>query len=276
MIKHIEYFDVCYDKNKYKQCKKEKNNEINLIYVNNQRKSYKIKVIKKLTHRIKKLKCNNIILSKEIKNILLEHGIDFIKEKNQIIYRDNIIQIINNVIKMGKSRSKEESLYVLIKSNILIKYQDIINIMNNYKSINIITPNIKNFIKLEQKLEEENELISVSNNRRKSLIKAKYILNVDFTEEDLLEYNVNRKAIIFNTWNNKIEHIYGFDGIIVNNIKLEENAEERFDLEDEYEKNKEIIINKIIENKYQLIGKNGFISYKELLKLQANLGTWQN
>lgn len=265
MINHIEYFDVCYDKAEYKKNKK----MLNLIYVNKEKRNYKIKIIKKLKRKLKKVGDKNVIFSKEIKNILSENNM--FNRESKLIYKENIIPIINNVILQKGNNPNEENIYVLIKTNNMTNNQKILSMINTYKTVNIITPIIKNFIKLEQRLEEESELISVLNNKRKSLIKAEYIINVDFTENDLAQYNINRQSIIFNISDNKIEHIHGFDGIIINNIELNSLKNERFDLQDEYEKNKALIINRIEKSMYKLVGKNGYIARRELLSLQTNL-----
>lgn len=264
------YFDVCYNKEKYKQYKKQKYKNFYLIYVNDERKNYKLRLIKKLKNKLRKIKEKNIIFSKEIKEILNEYyEVKEIEEnkENKKIYKDNITQIINNVILLKNHNPKEENIYILIKSNSLENYQKIENMINSYKTINIITPIIKNFRKLEEKLEEESELISVLNNKRKSLLKAEYILNIDFSEEDISRYNINRRSIIFNISNNKIDNICGFDGIIINNIELISLVDEKFDLQDEYEENKMQIINRIKKNMYKIVGKNGYISNSELVRL---------
>ena len=265
MINHIEYFDVCYNKAEYKKNKK----MLNLIYVNKEKRNYKIKIIKKLKQKLKKVGDKKVIFSKEIKKILSENNI-FNKE-NKVIYRENIIQIINNVILQKGNNPNEENIYVLMNSNNIENNQKILSMIKTYKTVNIITPIIKKFIKLEQRLENESELISVSNNKRKSLIKAEYIINIDFTENDIAQYNINRQSIIFNVSENKIQHIHGFDGIIINNIELNNSENEKFDLQDEYDKNKELIINRIEKSMYKLIGKNGYIARSELLSLQTNL-----
>lgn len=265
MINHIEYFDVCYDKAEYKKNRK----MLNLIYVNKDKRNYKIKIIKKLKRKLKKIRDKNVIFSKEIKNILSENNM--FNRESKLIYKENIIPIINNVILQKGNNPNEENIYVLIKTNNMTNNQKILSMISTYKTVNIITPIIKNFIKLEQRLEEESELISVSNNKRKSLLKAEYILNIDFTEEDIAQYSINRKSIIFNVSNNEIAHIRGFDGIIINNIEIDSLKNERFDLQDEYEKNKELIINRIEKSMYKLVGKNGYIARSELLSLQTNL-----
>lgn len=265
MINHIEYFDVCYNKAEYKKNKK----MLNLIYVNKEKRNYKIKIIKKLKQKLKKVGDKKVIFSKEIKKILSENNI--INKENKVIYREKIIQIINNIILQKGNNPNEENIYVLMNSNNIENNQKILSMIKTYKTVNIITPIIKQFIKLEQRLENESELISVSNNKRKSLIKAEYIINIDFTENDIAHYNINRQSIIFNVSENKIEHIHGFDGIIINNIELNNSENEKFDLQDEYDKNKELIINRIEKSMYKLIGKNGYIARSELLSLQTNL-----
>ena len=93
MINHIEYFDVCYDKAEYKKNKK----MLNLIYVNKEKRNYKIKIIKKLKRKLKKVGDKNVIFSKELKRILSESNIIYNNE-TKLIYKENIIQIINNII----------------------------------------------------------------------------------------------------------------------------------------------------------------------------------
>lgn len=264
------YFDICYSKEEYKQYKKQKNKNLYMIYVNNERKNYKLKVIKKINRRLKKINKKNIIFSKEIKEILYENekARKMVKNKeSKQMYKDNIVQIINNLILLKNHNPREENIYILIKSNNIENYYKIFNMINYYKTINIITPIIKNFTKVENKLEEASVLISVSNNKRKSLLRAEYIINMDFSEEEINEYNINRNAIFFNLSKNKINNIHGFNGIIINNIELNCLENEKFDLQDEYEINNLQIIDRISKNMYKLIGKNGYISNKELVNI---------
>ena len=103
------------------------------------------------------------------------------------------------------------------------------------------------------------DIIAISNNKRKSLSKAKYIINMDFDANEILQYSINRTAVIFNTYNTQIK-MKNFDGIIINNIKLKE--QKNFSLQDEYianKINKEEILKTIKNEEYELIGNNGNI-----------------
>ena len=71
------------------------------------------------------------------------------------------------------------------------------------------------------------------------------------------------KCGIQNNPSNKIKNIIGFQGIIINNIKIkEENC--KYPIELEYEKYKAEIIKKIYNGEYILIGNNGKIDKKEI------------
>jgi hypothetical protein len=92
-----------------------------------------------------------------------------------------------------------------------------------FKTVNIITENVKRFKRLEDKYYEQGILITVSNNRRKSLRNAKYILNIDFDKNDFLLYNINSCSIIINISNENIDIRKGFNGILVNNLDIKIN-----------------------------------------------------
>ncbi|MGN1327185.1 MAG: hypothetical protein ACI4VQ_03825, partial [Clostridia bacterium] len=151
----------------------------------------------------------------------------------------------------------------------------IIKMVSNYKIINIITPNINHFKKLEENLEDSQETITILNNKRKSLSRAKYIINVDFTMQEIEEYNINRTAIIFNTCDIELKNMKNFDGIIIKNIILQTMEQEKYNLQDEYIAkvlNKEEISfeldnkieNRIVRQQFEIIGNNGIIDFKQL------------
>ena len=93
--------------------------------------------------------------------------------------------------------------------------------------------NINKFEKITETLFNEDEtVISISNNKKKSLRRAKYIVNFDFDTEKLIQYSINRTAVIINVNNDmKIENI-AFEGICINNINIEipNEIEKYFDI----------------------------------------------
>lgn len=223
--------------------------------------------IKKINSKINKIN-EPIILAKEIKeNAKKEeykntkiYSIVKTSEEDKKLLSDFAEEILKNIIEKQKQVAEQQSIYILAKENNLQRKNQITNLLAKYKAVNIITPNIREFKKLEENLEEKSETFAVLNNKKKSLTRAQYIINVDFNEKEILEYNINRTATIINLNKGKL-HLNNFDGYVINNIEI--NSEnQKFDVKDLYLAN--IIsakqIQDIIESgKYKLIGNNGYI-----------------
>lgn len=232
------------------------------------------KILRKIENIVRKNANSNIILSRRIKEIACnKENTKIYQNVNRIIknskeskniYRNFVRTIIKSVIERKKQIPEEQSLSILIDTKDYNNTQLISELMTQYKMINIVTSNRKQFAGLEEETEKNFEPISVLNNKRKSLKNAKYILNVDFSGEKIAEYCINRTAIIFNIANTKIEKLMYFDGNIINNVKLIDNGE--FELQDEYniqkEKWAEAVREKIEKNEYELIGNRGNVEIK--------------
>lgn len=232
------------------------------------------KTLKKIERLVRKNVNSNIILSRRIKEItsnkesteIYQNVKEIIKnsEKNKSIYRNFVRTIIKSVIERKSQIPEEQSLSILIDTKDYNNTQLINELMTQYKMINIVTSNIKQFAGLEEEAEQNFEPISVLNNKRKSLRNAKYILNVDFSGEKIKEYSIDRTAIIFNIADTKIDKLMYFDGNIINNVELIDNGE--FELQDEYnvqrEKWSEAVREKIEKNEYELIGNRGNVEIK--------------
>lgn len=189
-------------------------------------------------------------------------------EQSKNIYCENSIEILNNIMKDGKKETKEQSIYLLLEQSSNLNNIKIKEMLNQYKIVYIITDNVKQYRKIEQFAEEEAEMLIILNNRKKSLSKAKYIINYDFSQEDIEKFNINRTATILNVAQNKIKIYQGFQGIVINNIRLKSEKNEKFSIEHEIEKNREKINEKIKNEEYYLIGENGEINKEEIIKLQ--------
>lgn len=189
-------------------------------------------------------------------------------EQSKNIYCENLIEILNNIMKDGKKETKEQSVYILLEQSSNLNNIKIKEMLNQYKIVYIITDNVNQYRKIEQFAEEEAEMLIILNNRKKSLSKAKYIINYDFRQENIEKFNINRTATILNVAHNKIKIYQGFQGIVINNIRLKSEKDEKFSIEYEIEKNKEKINEKIKNEEYYLIGENGEINKEEIIKLQ--------
>ena len=182
------------------------------------------KICKKMRRKVQKEKSDihktQLVLSNNLKKY-----IDKFKDFN--IIDGNEIKI--NLI--------EEILRKIIKNNTKLELQDIYILTNRYetktisvinklvekvKTINIITPEIEKYNIIESKIYKEKGInIIVANNKKKSLRKAKIIVNMNFTKDEIKRYNINRSAIIINMLNEKISDLKSFDGIIINDIDID-------------------------------------------------------
>lgn len=240
-----------------------------------------IKIIKKI---INKKSEETIILSKSLKKYEKKINLN----KKDTTMRFLVCDILEYITNKLNIRIELQNIYILAneynKNNIeIIKY-----LCNKVKTINIVTSNISKYSKLEDELyNEEGLLITVTNNKNKGLKRANFIINLDFSNEDIASYNINMNSIIINCTNNKIDALRYFQGIIINDICIDlEEAEENKFLYEEFDKreiynsfqneNRKYIetISKIKQDKVQilsLIGISGNIETKELVNMQKNL-----
>ena len=125
---------------------------------------------------------------------------DVIKENenSKAIYCTFIIEILNNIIKIKNEQAEEQSIYVLTNNEVDAKLLE--NFKKQYKMIYVVTENIEKLKKLEDRAEENLEMLAVLNNKRKSLARAKYIINFDFNRENINQYNINRTAVLLNLY----------------------------------------------------------------------------
>ena len=108
----------------------------------------------------------------------------------------DIIEYIINKKKLEKTKLK---ISILINDITEFEIENIKELAKKYKNLNIVTNHIEKFKKIEKELlEKEGIMITVTNNRKKSLVKSDIIYNVDFPEETLNKYVINDEAIIIN------------------------------------------------------------------------------
>ena len=103
-------------------------------------------------------------------------------------------------------------------------------IAKEYKMVNIVTNHREKFKKIEKQiLEEDGIMITVGNNKKKSLARAELILNVDFPSELINQYAIYDKAILINIRGNVKIAKKRFEGITINDYEIVVQREEAFD-----------------------------------------------
>lgn len=261
-----------------------------LPFSNKKVSKYKIrKSIKKLKKLMQKYNVNTLALSNELKKIVkiedYKPSINFLEENSIMPYL--IQEILSYVLEANKARAELEDLYICIKQQSPFYIENIYYLSNYLKTINIITPNIKNFQKVANKLEESGMLITVTNNKEKSLKRAKLIVNIDFTEEELETYIIYRNAIIISMKQEKAYKNVGFDGLQIKQIEIDASKEikntfKKYNLLENYSlsvlynsvlsgikgfENAKLKIEKDEVKIVKLYGNNGEISKNEYLRI---------
>lgn len=223
---------------------------------------------KKLLEKLKEDNIKNIVVAKKDKenieflNNIYSNNMNIIDGK--ILFKHLIPEIIEYISNVCKINKNDMQITILANDYSQINIFYINELITEVKSVNIVTNNINRFKQFADRLyNKEAIVVPIMNNKNKSLLNKKIILNIDFSEEQLKKYKMNRKAIIINIENNIEKVNRTFTGININNYKLISKKEES-----EFEEN-EIYESYIIMNKIQDIRK---IIIKENLQIKSFIG----
>ena len=293
--KDYENFSNCkktifWFKNKFNIITKKKINNINILVLPFKSIISNKKFKKIIRKQIRKLYINEntkLVLSKsftnnEIKNILDKYNVKYINEnvaKKQLIFK--VMDYINRI---QKKEQNQREITILANNVTDININLITRFAFESKSVKIVSKQINKFKNLEEKLYNENGIaIQFSNSYKKSLKKSDIIINLDFCETDINEYEINTNAIIINTEDKLKIKTKLFNGIVVNSynikfVKTVNKLNEIIKILDEFDNLfiYESIINS--DNKYLLndnnvkvintIGNNGIILDKEFKNIR--------
>ena len=245
---------------------KVENNTIKLPYKENINQNK----IEKLAQKTKKVLEKNstsqkVVLSKEIQkenlyiNYLNTYGLKI--QDGRWLFEILITDIIEYIINKKNLETSKLKISMLINDITDFEIENIKLLAKKYKNLNIVTNHIEKIKKIEEELlEKEGIMITVTNNRKKSLVKSDIIYNVDFPEETLNKYVINDEAIIINLHGKIKIKKKRFNGLIINNYEIDL----RNDKKDEKMLTKKYYIRDIYQA--ELYQKQGFNNLKEKIK----------
>lgn len=196
---------------------------------------------KRLVKKIYKLKIDAIVFSKELEGkfkddicemLKLDDNINvkMINGKKLMEYME--FDIMKYILEKQKHSMKQEDIYIIFKRDNSLNLNFLVRFIENFRMTNVVTNDIARLKNVQDNLlDNENILISVSNNKKKALRRAKYVLNVNLTTEELAKYNINRNAVIINIRENVKYSNPGFEGINVNyfDINVPDEFDEKFE-----------------------------------------------
>ena len=205
-------------------------NKIN-IYPSLKRVSIKNKqkIVKKINRILNKEKVDKVILSPKIKedkefvNLLYSNNINICNER--WLFKMLSFDVIDKIIE-GQKREETE-IWITVNDIDVIVQNIIYKLSKEFKRVNIITNHIRKFKEIENKLYEDGIMMTITNNKRKSLVKAKLILNIDFPKELLNQFSIYDEATIINLEGNMYIKKKRFNGKLINDIEIQsfENEE---------------------------------------------------
>ena len=157
-------------------------------------------------------------------NLLISRKVKLLNGKGLMPYL--IKEILEYIMEKQNTKTQLEDIYFCIKESTPIYIQNIYNLTPYFKTVNIITPNITKFQKMADKIEEaEGSMITVINNKKKSLKKAQWIVNFDFTKEELKSYTIFRRAIILAIKSDGEYDNICFEGALIQKAKIDTSTE---------------------------------------------------
>ena len=249
-------------------------NKLDIAEYENGKKYIIPKLNQKVIEKLKKDNIKNIVIAKKDK-----HNIEFINNiyssnmnilNGRILFKHLIPEIIEYLSKILETNKEDIEVTILVNDYSQINLYYINELISNIKRINIITNNIRKFKVFADRLYEEEAItVPVMN---KSLINKKIIINIDFTEEQLKKYKINRKAILINIENDITNINKSFAGINISNYEINtKNTDDEFEKNEIYESyiiGKQIkdIRRKILDDGVKIsnfIGKRGIIDINE-------------
>ena len=256
----------------------------------------KERVRKKVSRYIEKLGINALVFSKDLEESFKSDIYTFLKNSNkvQVLNGKKLMgfmkfEVVKYVLNKQKVNSKEEEIYIVFKKSGDTDLNFLKKFIENFRVVNVVTNDIERLKNVQDNLlENDGILISVSNNKRKALKRAKYVLNINLNKEELEKYRMNRDAIIVNIQENVRYGLAGFEGININNIKIKcpdefiekfEQIGDNFEITELYEglllsddmqrRKAEEVIERIEKDDVkinEIIGNNGVIHEEELRK----------
>ena len=133
-----------------------------------------------------------------------------------------LIEALEYVNKIQGNKLDEMDLTILVNNASNLNMYLIEKLAHKVKSIKIVSKTIYKFKKLEEKLYNDYGIaLQFSNSYRKSLLKSKIIINLDFSQTDIDEYNIDNSAMLINCSCNNIKiKSKLFNGIVANSYKL--------------------------------------------------------
>jgi len=185
---------------------------------------------------LEKTNSKKVVLSKQISkqeeytNFLHSYGAKIIEGK--WLFKALTLKVLDYIVEKKRLKKEELQISMLINEIEPNMLENIKEIVKQYKRINIVTNHFEKFKKIEQQIfDEYGIMITVTNNKKKSLSKSQLILNVDFPKELINKYRIFEEAIIVNLCGNVAISSKRFNGVNIIDYEIDYTSDEEFDFD---------------------------------------------
>lgn len=201
---------------------------------------YQQRLASKTNEILKKTNSNKIVVSNAIKkyekyiNFLNSYNIEIVN--GRWLYKIIILDILDYII--DNKDIKKQDVEIAVTTNYIsdIEIENIKKLAIEYKRVNIVTNHIEKLKKIEENLYEQyGIMITVSNNKKRSLRKSQIIVNFDFPKELLNQYNIYDEAIIINIEGNMKINKKRFNGLVINDFEIDKINNPKYSSKEIYE-----------------------------------------
>lgn len=168
---------------------------------------------------------SNELKENKVLEIMDEQKQEYIIEEK--IKKLLILKTLNYILSLGNKELENIELTILVNNTSNINLYLLEELSKQVKILKIVSLNIYKFKNIEEKLYNEYGIpIQFSNSYRKSLKKSELIINLDFNEFEINEYEIFNNAIIINCIKDNIKiKSRLFNGIVINSYDIEYKKE---------------------------------------------------
>lgn len=191
------------------------NDNLGIFYISKDNE----KTIKKLIQKINSNNIKAVTISNNLSNY------NYLYENSKITILDGnwlLNFLIEDVIDMISTKRTEEinTISILTEGLDEIIMNSIEMISKKAKNLNIVTNNSKKFENLQSNLYNKyGIMITVGNNKKKSLLKSDLIINFDFNKEKIKKYSIKKGATVISIYN-KINSLKEIEVSTINNYDI--------------------------------------------------------
>lgn len=196
------------------------------------------KNVYKITNHIKRFESSYLVISKSLKinksfiNLLESNNLKIANGKK--LFKIKLYNILDEICKKY-SLNKKASRISILANNYDLELNSFINlVINEYKSINIVTNHYNLFENLQKNiLNKYGSILYITNNKKKALCNSNIIINIDFPQELINKYFIYDNSIILNVEEKVKINKKRFQGKIINdyNVSIKNDLESKLKLE---------------------------------------------